>query len=228
MKTLRTSSFITIAIVALALLVAAPIAIADDIQTGSISLTTTDFSGLPISVAQFDPSLGTLNSITITLTGDNLASTTVHNPTGAEIVFELDEQTQLTLTNSLAGVGTLAETLTYSYPSVDVLAGGTNNLGPNSFNGTAASESVASADFAQFEGLGDVNFLIGSLSGYTALGGGNNAQITISNQDDATVTIDYNYGELPPPGVPEPGTMSLFGTGLLGLAGMLRSRFSKS
>jgi hypothetical protein len=38
--------------------------------------------------------------------------------------------------------------------------------------------------------------------------------------DSGTVTVTYNYSGL----TPEPGTLTLFGTGLLGLAGLLRRK----
>jgi hypothetical protein len=228
MKTLR-NTFILLSIVALALIVA-PVAMADDIQSGNITYTTTDFSGLPIAVSQFDPALGTLTSVTITLTGGNLASTSVYNPTVSTIdVTDLTENTKLTLTNSLIGVGTLKETLSLDYGAFNVNSLDTVYFGtptPDSYSGTPVPESVASAYFGQFIGNGNVDFAVTSLSGYEVSGGGNNANINIINQDDATVTIDYGYSENPP-GIPEPGTLTLFGTGLLGLAGMLRHKFAK-
>jgi hypothetical protein len=214
---------------ALVFVAAVPVVRADDVQTATLSPTTTDFSGIGLSVAQFNPSLGTLNSITITLTGGNLASTSVKNTTLNDTgTFTLEESTQLNLTTTLAGVTGLSETLTYSYPGLDVAPGGTDNLGSINFNGAPVDESVSSAYFSEFTGGGNVNFTIGSLSGYSVLGGGNNAQINIANQDNATVSIDYNYTSGPPPTVPEPGTLTLLGTGLLGLAGMLRRKFTAS
>ncbi|HEY1208034.1 MAG TPA: PEP-CTERM sorting domain-containing protein [Terracidiphilus sp.] len=41
-------------------------------------------------------------------------------------------------------------------------------------------------------------------------------------------TFEISANGAPPPVIPEPGTMTLLGTGLLGLAGMLRSKFGKA
>jgi hypothetical protein len=50
------------------------------------------------------------------------------------------------------------------------------------------------------------------------------SQITNAGVD---VSITYDYTNPGPPVIPEPSTLSLFGSGLLGLAGMLRYKFAK-
>lgn len=80
MKTLRNSSMITFALVALALLVTAPVAFASSISySGNIGSALTNFSGSTGTVAQFDPSLGTLTSVQITLAGSGTTDLAGHS-----------------------------------------------------------------------------------------------------------------------------------------------------
>src|ERR1035437_3184479 len=121
-KNMKASRNVTLlSLAALALFVAVPAAKADIISTATLAPTTTDFTGLSLNVAQFNPSLGTLNSVTITLNGGNSASTTVKNDTAnATGSFTLNENTQLTLSSGLAGVSSLAENLSKSYPGINI------------------------------------------------------------------------------------------------------------
>jgi hypothetical protein len=65
-----------------------------------------------------------------------------------------------------------------------------------------------------------VNDVTSSVTG----GAVGNAETTLAGAD---VNITYDYTP-PPSDTPEPGTLTLFGTGLLGLAGMLRRKYMLS
>jgi hypothetical protein len=103
------------------------------------------------------------------------------------------------------------------------------NPGPIAITG-GTTEDVASADFANFEGLGDVLFTFGATdqTQITETGGGLTASQLTDAGEGVTVTYDYTPGDQPPTVAPEPGTLGLFGTGLLGLAALLRRKFVHS
>jgi len=74
-----------------------------------------------------------------------------------------------------------------------------------------------------------------TLTGYAPTLANFNSDSTDSNNSygsgsgaSSTFGIDITSLGEQPPVIPEPGTLSLFGTGLLGLAGMLRSKFGKA
>jgi hypothetical protein len=234
MKTLRNSSLITLVIVALALLVAAPVAYADsETFTATITPNPTNFSGVTTTLPQFDPSLGTLTSVTVTLNGNGVTDITATETADiATTVSTLLTNVGLTLTDVSVGLN-LSESMT-GQPLVGgnpisitnpllIAALGHYDSGSLALMGTQTDQVFGG--LSGFIGLGDLTFdLAGNALTTQSFSGGNlNTTQATSAGGGVTITYDYDTGN-----VPEPGTLSLFGTGLLGLAGMLRSRFGKA
>jgi hypothetical protein len=103
----------------------------------------------------------------------------------------------------------------------------TYNTGLLPFTDPGHTKNITSG-FTPFIGAGSLTYDVSTVTGMISdISGGNwiSSNTTLASAD---VTITYDYTPNGPPVVPEPGTLSLFGTGLLGLAGMLRYKFSKS
>jgi hypothetical protein len=199
MKTLRNSSLITLALATLALLVAAPVALADQVS-GSVSIAGTD--------------TWTTTSINfITGSSNTTADTGTFSviPTSTNAVLD-----NFTFSPTSAAVGDVLFNITGG--------GVTTTLTIDSLTTVLNSGPGANTALVIF-GTGVL-----TETGYSS----DVVAWTLSSTDTPGTpdTIGYQLTadtSLPiPPGVPEPGTLSLFGTGLLGLAGMLRSRFSKA
>ena len=81
-----------------------------------------------------------------------------------------------------------------------------------------------------FTGTSSLGFELNSST--QVFGGGTGGTLTTGQKNNAsggTISVTYNYSAPgPTPTVPEPGTLTMFGTGLLGLAGMLRYKFQRS
>ncbi|MGA2887081.1 MAG: choice-of-anchor E domain-containing protein [Terracidiphilus sp.] len=229
MKGIHVSSVITCSLVALVLVATTSVARADStaVYTATVNPTQTPASS-SFDISQFNTSLGTLNSITIVIT-DTGTTTLSATSIGSDQLSDLDAKISLALagggTNNtqvlivdtgLSGAITVTPTSPYT-PGPMTITGGT-------------TEDVASANFTNFEGLGDVLFTFGATdqTQITEIGGGLSASQTTDAGEGVTVTYGYTPDDQPPAVAPEPGTLGMFGTGLLGLAALLRRKFIHS
>ena len=232
MKTLR-STFIVLSFVALALIVA-PVALAGtETVSTTIGPTLTNFSGQTGTVAQFDPTLGTLTQVIITLSGGgttdiNVTANVAGNPTSfsqlaTSVAMQLTDPTDGSISliaSELGGVPGLG-----AYTPLVVVNGTPYDSGVLSMSGSPVNQTLTSS-LTSFIGLGTVTFDLAALATTSTTSSGGN--FTAGQVTDASggVTVEYDYNP-PPTGTPEPGTLTLFGTGLLGLAGLVRRKFAR-
>ncbi len=200
-----------------------------------------------LSVNQFDPTLGTLNKVTLTLEGSILSDIILDNDnttTESGIGFTNSNMSM----SSLAG---LASTINWGVnPTTST---GLQNLGPDDSVGPVGSDNPGDggpdeasltgltdtddtmlmytpvdADFAAFIGVGTLDTVgFGTLSGVGASGIGGNLEIDFNTFAGAVLTVEYDYTP-DAPAVPAPSAMLLFGTGLLGLVGWRVRRTTSS
>jgi hypothetical protein len=189
---------------------------------------TTDYT-LPFTFAQFDPSLGTLDSVTLTLDGGSAFSGTIKNVAASAEDFEFTEGVNLELTGP-AGADILGNASS-SQSYTGLAAGGTAAFGPVAPTFTAISQvlSPAAAGFSSFVGTGTVPFNLGTLTSETIRGGGGNQRATLTTTAGGHATLTYNYTNYTPAAVPEASTTVSFGLLLaLGLGVLVVARKKKT
>jgi len=201
-------------VLVLSLLLACAPAFADSITySASFGPTTTNFS-TPIMLPQFNPSMGTLTSITFTLDGQTIGSATVTNNSGATGDYLVAIFTDLTLldpsNNTLASISP-------SFIQKLTIADGAS--------GTASGTSLSSTDsatitsgFSPYVGSGDVTLTVTGV-GFAAANGPTPYSVNSTTSGQGTISVTYNSTSV----VPEPATLALFGSGLLAL-GLLYQR----
>jgi hypothetical protein len=177
----------------------------------------TPYWNQPLTVPQFDPSLGFLYSVTLTLNGYAEGTITAVNEGANPGDIFSSLSVPITAADTLGH--TLAETdLDHSWTDYGVAAGGGV---PHTWAGEALSDTedvvTRGGNLAYFTGLGDAtinveskgfisDFDIATLADYAG-----NAPVTLSSS--ASLDLTYQYGDRPLP-TPEPGSLALLGLGL--------------
>ncbi len=172
------------------------------------------------------------NGSTLKLTGSTLTSfTTLGGTTYTGYLGSVSFTTGSLISGSLGVAGVFA-----AGGSFTIIGNGTNGIPTGTlFIGTFSGPVnwVGTFNPAGHGGLGNWTYTLsgnvtGKLSnGTTAFGGTVQFTFDVSNskQFGKGVTVNLNNG-VTTVTVPEPGTLSLFGTGLIGLAGLVRRKLS--
>jgi hypothetical protein len=207
------------------------LAVADTITYSDTYSGYFNMTNKPLAIPQFDSSLGTLNSVTMTVNVTAFGTIKFENTTAFAIEDEIatywywqDPVTKSTKgqlglalgTQSLASVNwDVREIYALNLAAFD---GTTDYAGPSAFSTTYLDSQdsqnfVFSSDLASFIGSNNLNLVgNGSAYGATVMPGNGSNSMTTTGSFSATVIYDYTP-------VPEPLTLSL-----LGLGGLLFTR----
>lgn len=195
--------------------------------TSDLADQRTNFSGAAIGVQQFDASLGTLESVEISLEGRVSGGARYESEDAAPGSIDLNLAAMVSLsTNALGQIIVTLPTITeiVNVTAFDGLFDFAGTSG-GSVAGLTSSDTKSTtllSGFAEFIGSGLVDLQLGGLGVSTATGPGN---LTTGFQTYAggEVTVTYTYTDAPAP-VPLPAGMPLMllGMGALGLAAKRR------
>ena len=189
--------------------------------TNSIGFTLTDWTNA-VALARFNPALGTLNSLQITVKSDLSTVLSVQNasvsPSSGTAITQLK---QYLLTGSY-GLFTNSPVLYYAGPDFNyTLAGGDSvSSGQLTSSETLAGNLVTDpAVLGDFTGAGFVNFTAYTSTRTFLSNDGGNTGASQTTTSDFTAVITYDFTAAP---VPEPSVMAFCGMGLAGLFGARR------
>ena len=198
-------------------------------ESTSVVLDASDSADL--SVKLFDPSLGHLQSVKITVTGlltggwqyENLNS---KSSTAVTANYGLDQT--LEITQGAQSYLAMAKTTTTNGLAIPVLPkwdGITDGAGTSGATIPGVNTSQTNVfvyntapSLAPFIGLGQTDFFVATTEGDAISASPKPAKFWLNNYSEGTATVDIQYTYTADvAAVPEPGTAKLFGLGGIGL-----------
>ncbi len=184
--------------------------------TSSTNYEFTDIIDAPLSVQQFNSSLGTLQGVTIEFTGDILGNAGFENrsPTASKTTVNLASQLTLQLNNQSLLALNPQYTSSYQVAKYDNITdyGGTSGRTISNLTATQSGiQTFTDTQFLQsFIGNGNIDFLFSALAESLVTGSGN-MRAYIDTYAKAGIKVTYNYDEVK--SVPEPS--ATLGVGLI-------------
>jgi hypothetical protein len=184
---------------------------------------TPSFSpGQTIGFAGFNPSLGTLNNVTVTLTNSITGAVNLMNSPGAPGPTNVTASLLNTLKYSFPTVAVTTKTLTSTSFSDPSLAPGAST-GLHAVSASSTSHHTVNTSLGSFEAAWHVT--AGDLGQIVVGSGRGSGSATFTDTGGVKIVAVYSYtpATSSPAATPEPASMTLLGAGLAGL-GLLRRR----
>ncbi len=162
------------------------------------------------SVAQFNPSLGTLNSVQIQLNGTLSSDVKVENLDSSSSTVNAQVNGNLSLlgpggNSLLSATPTLSENTSLSAFDGTLDYGGTSGHDFGVQSASAQQSVTLTNDLSAWEGTGNVSLTESAQSSSTVSGSGNQ-QVQIASQGSGVATVIYNYTPATTPTTTTPPT----------------------
>ncbi|MEH1867191.1 MAG: PEP-CTERM sorting domain-containing protein [Nostoc sp.] len=184
--------------------------------TSSIDYKLTNIVDAPLSIQQFNSSLGTLKGVTIGFTGDILGNAGFENTgnTSSQVTVNLASQLALKLNNQSLFALNPQNSFSYGVSQFDnsIDFGGTSGKTVSGLTATqSGTQSLTNTQFLQsFIGNSNIDFLFSATANSVVSGSGNIASY-VQTLAKANIKVTYDYDDVK--SIPEPS--ATLGVGLI-------------